>query len=122
MLDNSHIRFATEIEWGNSYHYTNLHSYWMDWLVLRDVLNTACNIMSATYKGVGRVGGLTMSVDTANKVVCTISQTDSHSCPDHTTSRADIKWNSLGSYYAPQWLHRVCVGPVWLDRVGKKLA
>jgi len=21
---------------------------------------------------------------------------------------------------ASQWLHRVCVGPVWLDRVGKK--
>jgi len=21
---------------------------------------------------------------------------------------------------APQWPHRVCVGPVWLDRVGKK--
>jgi len=21
---------------------------------------------------------------------------------------------------APQWPHRVCVGPAWLDRVGKK--
>jgi len=25
----------------------------MDWLILRDVMNTACNITSATYKGVG---------------------------------------------------------------------
>jgi len=22
----------------------------------------------------------------------------------------------------PQWPHRVCVGPAWLDRVGKKLS
>jgi len=29
----------------------------LDWLVLRDVLNTACNIMSAAYKGVGRWEG-----------------------------------------------------------------
>jgi len=47
----------------------------MDWLILRDALNTACNIMSAAYKGMGGwegvrrvegVGGLTMPVDTAN--------------------------------------------------------
>jgi len=25
----------------------------MDWLILRDVLNTACNITSVVYKGVG---------------------------------------------------------------------
>jgi len=25
----------------------------MDWLILRDVLNTACNITSAAYNGVG---------------------------------------------------------------------
>jgi len=25
----------------------------MDWLILRDVLNTACNITSGTYKGEG---------------------------------------------------------------------
>jgi len=29
----------------------------MDWLILRDVLNTACNIMNATIKEVGRVEG-----------------------------------------------------------------
>jgi len=28
-----------------------IYSYWLNWLVLRDVLNTTCNIMSATYKG-----------------------------------------------------------------------
>jgi len=53
----------------------------MDWLILRDVLNIACNITNATYKGVGglevgrmegRVGGLTMPVDTADQVVCTV--------------------------------------------------
>jgi len=59
----------------------------MDWLILRDVLNTACNITSAAYKGV---------VDTADQVVCTVGQTDGHSSPDHTMRRADIKWNSLG--------------------------
>jgi len=25
----------------------------MNWLILRDILNTACNITSAAYKGVG---------------------------------------------------------------------
>jgi len=44
---------------------TYIANYWLDWLVLRDILNTTCNIMSAMYKGVGR-GGLTLSVDTAN--------------------------------------------------------
>ena len=28
-------------------------SYCWEWLVLRDVLNAACNIMSTMYKGVG---------------------------------------------------------------------
>jgi len=37
-----------------------------------------------------------MPVDTADQVVCTVGQTDGHSSPDHTTSQADIKWNSLG--------------------------
>jgi len=72
----------------------------MNWLILRDALNTACNITSATYKGVGgqegwgvwrgRVSGLTMLVDTADQVVCILAQTDSHSSPDHTTRRADV--------------------------------
>jgi len=40
-----------------------IYSYWLNWLVLRDFLNTACNITSAAYKGwaggreVGRVEG-----------------------------------------------------------------
>jgi len=29
----------------------------MDWLILRDVLNTACNIKNATYKEVGKREG-----------------------------------------------------------------
>jgi len=67
----------------------------MDWLILRDVLNTAYNIMNTAYKG---VGGLMVPVDTADQVVSTVGQTDSHSSPDHTTKRADVRWNSL----APQ--------------------
>jgi len=65
----------------------------MNWLVLRDVMNTACNVMSAAYK---RVGGLTMPVDTADLVVYTVGQTDGHSNSDHTMSRADIERGSLG--------------------------
>jgi len=37
-----------------------------------------------------------MPVDTTDQVVCTAGQTDGHSIPDHTTRRADVKWNSLG--------------------------
>jgi len=67
----------------------------MDWLILRDVLNTACNITNATNKGVemGRVGRLTMSSDTGDKVVCTMGHTDGHSKPDHTTRRAGTVWD-----------------------------
>jgi len=42
------------------------------------------------------IGGLTVSVDTADQVVCTVGQTDSHSSPNHNMRRADVKWNSLG--------------------------
>jgi len=45
--------------------------------------------------GRGRVGVLTMPVNTGDQGVCTVGQTDGHSCPDHTMRRADIKWNSL---------------------------
>jgi len=66
-------------------------------------LNTACNITSAAYKGVGwwegwrgRVCELKMPLDTGNQVVCIAGQTDAHSSrPDHNMRRADIKWNSL---------------------------
>ena len=62
MLDSSHVIFVLE---GNSYHYANVWSYWLDWLVLRDILNTVCNVTSAEYKevvdergGEGGGGGL----------------------------------------------------------------
>jgi len=48
----------------------------MNWLILRDVLNTTCNIMSAAYKrvggweGGGESGDLTIPVDTVDQVVC----------------------------------------------------
>jgi len=44
----------------------------------------------------GRVSGLTMPSNIGNQVVCTIGQTDGHSSPDHTMSRADNEWSSLG--------------------------
>jgi len=57
MLGSSHVRFIPEIQQSNSYHHTNAYSYWLDWLVLRDILKTICNITNATYKGwVGREG------------------------------------------------------------------
>jgi len=77
-------------------------------------------------RGVGRVGGLMMPSDTGNQVVCTVGQTDGYSNPDHTMRRADVEWNGLGPHATllmpPQWPHRVCDGPAWLDRVGKKLS
>jgi len=39
-----------------------------------------------------------MPSDTGNQVVCTVGQTDGHSNPYHTTKRADVEWNSLGSH------------------------
>jgi len=91
MLGSSHVRFAPELQQSNSYHYTNIYSYWMNWVILRDALSTACNIMSVAYKG--WAGGLTMPLDIANQIVRTVGQTDGHSSPDHTTSQADVKWN-----------------------------
>jgi len=59
---------------------------------------------------IGRMGGLTMPVDTADQVVCTVGQTDGHSNPDHTTRRAGITWNSLG-LQATLLMHDN--GPMW---------
>jgi len=62
-----------------------IHSYWLDWLVLRDILNVACNITSGTYKGwaVGRggEGRLTLPVDTADQTACPVGQTNSNISP-----------------------------------------
>jgi len=65
----------------------------MDWLILKEVLITVCNIMSAAYKGLG--GWVNDAVDTANQVVCTVGQIDGHSSPDHTKRRTDVELNSL---------------------------
>jgi len=93
MIGSSHVRFTPEIEYNNSYHYTNIYSYWLYWLALRDILKTACNITNAMYKG---VGGLTMLSGADNQVVCTVGQTDGHNSPDHTTSCADLQWDRIG--------------------------
>jgi len=45
---------------------------------------------------VGRVGGLTMLLDTGDQVVCTVGQTDGHSSPDHTTNHAEVQWDKIG--------------------------
>jgi len=60
---------------------------------LRGALNT---ITSPVYNRMGWVDGLTMPLDTANKVVYTVGQTDGHSSPDHTTSRADVQLDRIG--------------------------
>ena len=93
MLGSSHARFAPEIQQSNSHHYVNIHRYWLDWLALRDILKTACNITNATYK---RVGGLTVPVDTGDQVMCTVGHTDGHNNPDYSTSRAEIQWDRIG--------------------------
>ena len=43
-----------------------------------------------------RVGGLTMLSDTDDQVMCTMSQTDGHTSPDHTMSHAEIQWDRIG--------------------------
>jgi len=42
------------------------------------------------------VGGSTMPSDTGDQVVCTVGQTDGHSSPNHTTSRAGVQWDRIG--------------------------
>jgi len=44
----------------------------------------------------GRVGGLTIPVDTGNQVMCTVGHTDGHSSPDHTTNCAEVQWDKIG--------------------------
>jgi len=41
------------------------------------------------------VGGLMMLSDTGDQVMCTVSQTDGNSSPDHTTSQADVQWDGI---------------------------
>jgi len=108
-LGSRHVRFKPAIQYSNSCYYTNIYSVLLVGLAgFERLLNTACNFTGATYKRVGmrgvkrveRVGGLMMSLDTADQVVCTVGQTDGHSSPDHTTSREDIQWNRIGSQAA----------------------
>jgi len=73
----------------------------LDWLVLGDILKTACNIMDATNKGVNwwvgdGMGGLTMLSDTSDQVTCTVGQTDGHSSPNYTTRKANVQWDRIG--------------------------
>jgi len=60
-------------------------SYWLNWLVLRDVFNTACHITIAVYKRVGKVEGLGEWVNTAKSysqlAVRPAGQTDGNSTP-----------------------------------------
>jgi len=74
----------------------------------------------------GRVGGWVNDVlQHKCKFLCTVGQTDGHRNPDHTTRRADIEWNCLGSQ-ATLLMHprapMVCDGSAWLDRFSKKLS
>jgi len=45
-----------------------------------------------------------MPSDTGNQVVCTVGQTDGHSSPDNTTSRADVQWDRIGPQATPLML------------------
>jgi len=54
--------------------------------------------MDATNKG---VGGLMLLSDTGDQVMCRVGQTDGHSRPDHTTSRADMQWERIGPQATP---------------------
>jgi len=46
---------------------------------------------------VGRVDGLTILLDTGDQVVCTVSQTNGHSSPYHTTNCAGVQWDRIAS-------------------------
>jgi len=52
-------------------------------------------------RGMGRVGGLMMPVDTGDQVICTVGQTDGHSSPDYTMSCADVHWTPSYPINAP---------------------
>jgi len=132
MLGSSHIRFTPEIEWSNSYHFTNIYSYWLDWLVLRDILKTACNITDATNKGVGSQGRVEgEDAGWANDALRHRRPSYAHSGPDrwpqqpllnHKLSRHAMgqNWNPSYSINAPQGPHRVYYGPSLLDRVDNR--
>jgi len=81
--------------------------------------------MSATYKGVGGWRGvLTLPVDTADQAMCPAGQRDGYSSPwqYHKLSRHRVEqdWTQNYPIDAPQWPHRVCFSPSWLDKVSKK--
>jgi len=73
----------------------------------------------------GRVGGLTIPVDTGDQVVCTVhgpERCSQQPRPYHEENRRQVEQfgTTCHPINAPQWLHRVCDGPAWLDRVSKK--
>jgi len=67
-------------------------------------------------------GGLTLLVDTADQAVCPVDQTCGHSSPDHTTSQADVQWNSLGPQATPLCFSLAPHGLLWLDQQDQQKA
>jgi len=68
---------------------------------------------------VGRVGGLTILLDTGDQVVCTVGRRMATATPTIPQGE-QVEWNSLLPHATLLMSPRVCNGPVWLDSVDKK--
>jgi len=102
---------------NSGYHYTNICSYWLDWLVLRDILNTA-HIR-------GWVGGWVNNALRHRQPSCVHSRPDrwpQQPLPYHKPCRHTMGQNWTPSYpiNAPQGPHMVYYGPSWLYRVNNR--
>jgi len=51
-----------------------------------------------------------------------VGQTDGHNSPDQSKCRVEQFGTTGHPINAPQWHHRICVGPAWFDRVSKRLS
>ena len=102
--------------------------------LIRDILNRAWNIMDATNKEVGRlenVGREEGESGWVNDALRHRQPSCVHSGPDrcpqqpwpyHEESGHWVEqfWSTGYPINAPQWPHRVRVGPTWFHMVGKK--
>jgi len=131
LLDSSHVRFAPEIEWGNSYHSlvyiaTGWTSrYWKTFWTQPAISWIPC---IRGWVGVRRVWRVKFNDASRHSQPSCV-----HRGPDrwpqqrwlyHKPSRHTVEHNWIPSYpiNAPKWPHSVCFGPSWLDRVDKRLS
>jgi len=99
----------------------------LDWLVLKDVLNTACNITSAAYMAVGgwRGGCWINDARRHRRPSCVHSGPDrwpQQPRPYNKVYRCIMGQNWTPNYpiNAPQGPRMVYYGSLWLDRVGTR--